>query len=121
MVFAKSVPGRVAVGDLSLEHGGNIAGHATHEVGLDVDIRPIRDARNQCTYGTNWRVSSYDRAATRILIKAIRAAAPGHIKLIYFNDPVLVDEGLTTPYFNHDDHLHVRYCEVSHADARYRC
>ena len=119
--FAKSVRGRVAIGDLGLEHGGNIGGHATHEVGLDVDIRPIRDARNQCTWGTNWRAASYDRAATRILINAIRAAAPGHIKLIYFNDPVLIKEGLSTWYANHEDHLHVRYCEVSHADARYRC
>jgi Putative peptidoglycan binding domain/Penicillin-insensitive murein endopeptidase len=119
--FAKSVRGRIAIGDLSLEHGGNIAGHATHEVGLDVDIRLIRVARNQCSFGTNWRAPSYDRAATRILIKAIRAAAPGHIKLIYFNDPVLINEGLTTWFTNHDDHLHVRYCEVSHADARYRC
>ena len=35
----------------------------------------------------------YDRGATRALIKAIRAAAPGHIKVIYFNDPVLIREG----------------------------
>ncbi len=119
--FAKSVKGRVAIGDLSEEHGGDIGGHATHEVGLDVDIRPIRDNRNQCTWGTNWRSASYDRAATRILIKAIRAAAVGHIKLIYFNDPVLVAEGLSVTYPNHDDHLHVRYCESSHADSRYRC
>jgi hypothetical protein len=119
--FAKSVKGGVAVGDLGREHGGDIGGHATHEVGLDVDIRPIRDNRNQCTWGTNWRSASYDRAATRILIKAIRAAAVGHIKLIYFNDPVLIGEGLTIQYPNHDDHLHVRYCESSHADSRYRC
>ena len=70
--------------------------HQTHEVGLDVDVRPIRDNENQCTWGTNWRFASYDRTATRALIKAIRAAAPGHVKLIYFNDPVLIREGLTT-------------------------
>ncbi len=58
-------------------------------------MRPIRDNENQCTWGTNWRFASYDRAATRALIKAIRAAAPGHVKLIYFNDPVLIREGLT--------------------------
>ena len=33
------------------EHGGDIPGHETHERGLDVDIRPIRDAENQCTLG----------------------------------------------------------------------
>ncbi len=119
--FAKTGHGRVAVGDVSHEHGGILAGHVTHRVGLDVDLRPIRDAKNQCTWATNWRYASYDRAATRTLIKAIRAAAPGHVKLIYFNDPVLIREGLTTWHSGHDDHLHVRYCERSHPIAMYRC
>jgi peptidoglycan hydrolase-like protein with peptidoglycan-binding domain len=119
--FATAGRGRVAVGDISREHGGDIAGHVTHEVGLDVDVRPIRDARNQCTLGTNWRTASYDRGATRTLIRAIRAAAPGHVKLIWFNDPVLIGEGLTRWHSGHDDHLHVRYCEASHAVAAYRC
>ena len=119
--FAATHQGRVSVGDASYEHGGNIPVHATHEVGLDVDVRPIRDAENQCTWGTNWRFASYDRAATRTLIKMIRAAAPGHVKLIYFNDPVLIREGLTTWYSGHDDHLHIRYCEPSYPIARYRC
>jgi peptidoglycan hydrolase-like protein with peptidoglycan-binding domain len=119
--FARTGRGRVAVGDVSREHGGDIAGHVTHKVGLDVDVRPIRDARNQCTWGTNWRYASYDRAATRTLIKAIRAVAPGHVKLIYFNDPVLIGEGLTTWHGGHDDHLHIRYCEASYPVARYRC
>ena len=119
--FATAGRGRVAVGDIGHEHGGDIAGHVTHELGLDVDVRPIRDAKNQCTYGTNWRSASYDRGATRTLIKAIRAAAPGHVKLIYFNDPTLIREGLTTWQSGHDDHLHIRYCEASHPVAAYRC
>lgn len=119
--FATTGHGGVSVGDISREHGGDIAGHMTHEVGLDVDVRLVRKAGNQCTWGTNWRWSTYDRSATRILIKAIRAAAPGHVKLIYFNDPVLIREGLTTWYSGHDDHLHIRYCEPSYPIARYRC
>ena len=119
--FAATGHGRVAVGDVSREHGGNIALHATHEVGLDVDVRPIRVNKNQCTWGTNWRYGSYDRTATRALIYAIRAAAPGHVKLIYFNDPVLIREGLTTWFHGHDDHLHIRYCEPSYPLAMYRC
>ena len=62
----------------------------------------------------NYRWTTYDRAATRDLIKAIRATASGHVKLIYFNDPVLIREGLTTWYSGHDDHLHIRYCEKIH-------
>ena len=59
--------------------------------------------------------------ATRALIKDIRAAAPGHVKLIYFNDPVLIREGLTTHFPGHDDHLHIRYCEHAYPLEMYRC
>jgi hypothetical protein len=113
--------GRVALGDIGFEHGGDILDHQTHERGLDLDIRPMRNAENQCSYGTTYRSTAYDRSATRALVKAIRAAAPGHVKLIYFNDPVLIREGMTTQYPNHDDHLHVRYCEPWHPSSTYRC
>jgi hypothetical protein len=119
--FARTGHGRVAVGDVSFEHGGKIPGHDTHRVGLDADLRLIRKAGDQCSRPTNRRLASYDRAATRLLILAIRAAAPGHVKLIYFNDPVLIREGLTTRFVGHDDHLHVRYCEIAYPIASYRC
>jgi peptidoglycan hydrolase-like protein with peptidoglycan-binding domain len=113
--------GRVPVGDIGYEHGGDIPGHQTHEQGLDVDVRPMRRANDQCRWGTNWRYASYDRAATRALVRAIRSTAIGHVKLIYFNDPVLIREGLTTWYSGHDDHLHIRYCERVHPIRRYDC
>lgn len=113
--------GRVALGDIGLEHGGNIPGHLTHEHGMDVDVRPMRKAQDQCTWGVNWRWSTYDRAATRDLIKAIRRTAIGHVKLIYFNDPVLIKEGLVRWYSGHDDHVHIRYCENVHQLKAYAC
>ena len=79
-----------------------------------------RDDR-QCQWGGNYRMSVYDRSATRALIKAIRASAPGHIKVIYFNDPVLIREGLTRWYRGHDDHVHVRYCARVYPLATYDC
>jgi peptidoglycan hydrolase-like protein with peptidoglycan-binding domain len=119
--FAAKGHGRVSVGDAGYEHGGNIPLHQTHERGLDIDVRPIRDNENQCQWGTNWHFASYDRAATRQLIDIIRATALGHVKLIYFNDPVLIREGRTTWFAGHDDHLHIRYCEKSYPIAQYRC
>jgi peptidoglycan hydrolase-like protein with peptidoglycan-binding domain len=114
--------GLVAVGDISLEHGGDIPGHETHERGLDVDVRPLRIANNQCSIaGTFWSSTGYDRAATRAMIRAFRAASPGHIKLIWFNDPVLIREGLTSWHSGHDDHVHVRFCEKIHPIAAYDC
>jgi len=120
-VVAGEGHGRVAVGDASFEHGGNIPGHVTHEKGLDVDVRLMRDDRNQCRAATTYRRATYDRAATLALIRAIRATAPGHVKLIYFNDPVLIRQGLVQAYPGHDDHLHIRYCEPGYPDPMYRC
>lgn len=119
--FYGSGNGPVAIGDISLEHGGDIAGHVSHEVGLDIDIRPIRLDNGQCSSGCQWNLSCYDRAATRALVQAIRNTAPGHVKLIFFNDPTLINEGLTTYYDNHDNHLHVRYCEKIHPNSYYDC
>jgi peptidoglycan hydrolase-like protein with peptidoglycan-binding domain len=113
--------GRVAIGDIGLEHGGDIAGHVSHEHGLDVDVRPMRRLEDQCRVGVSWRSSSYDRAATRDLVRAVRATARGHIKLIWFNDPVLIREGLVRWHSGHDDHLHIRYCEKIHPIAAYDC
>lgn len=120
--FAATGQGQVPLGDASFEHGGDIPGHASHEVGLDVDLWPVRTDNAQCTASRiTWQSSTYDRAATRQLVQALRAAAPGHIRLIFFNDPVLIDEGLTTQYANHDNHLHVRYCERVHPNSLYTC
>jgi peptidoglycan hydrolase-like protein with peptidoglycan-binding domain len=114
--------GQIPLGDAGFEHGGDIPGHASHDMGMDIDIWPIRTDNAQCTAGRiTWQSPEYDRAATRALAQALRAAAPGHVKLIFFNDPQLIAEGLTTQYPNHDNHLHVRYCEKVHPSSLYDC
>lgn len=120
--FVATGQGQVPLGDIGWEHGGSISGHASHQVGLDVDIWPVRTDSAQCTAGRiTWQSSTYDRAATRQLVQAIRAAAPGHVALVFFNDPTLIGEGLTTQYANHDNHLHVRYCERVEPNTLYDC
>ncbi|MGQ0837722.1 penicillin-insensitive murein endopeptidase [Actinokineospora sp.] len=120
--YASTGNGRIPLGDIGFEHGGDIPGHGSHEVGLDVDLWPIRTDSAQCTASRiTWQSSTYDRAATRALVQAIRSTAPGHVKLVFFNDPVLISEGLTTQYPNHDNHLHVRYCENVHPNSLYDC
>lgn len=121
-VFATARRGMVPLGDIGVEHGGEIPGHGSHEVGLDVDVWPVRTDNGQCDAGRiTWRSATYDRAATRQLVHAITSTAPGHVKRIYFNDPKLIAEGLTHWQANHDNHLHVRYCEKSHPNPRYTC
>lgn len=114
--------GQVPIGDAGFEHGGDIPGHSSHEQGMDIDIWPIRTDSAQCSAGRiTWQSPEYDQAATRALAKALRDAAPGHVKLIFFNDPDLIAEGLTTEFPNHDNHLHVRYCERVHPTSLYDC
>ncbi|GAB3809519.1 hypothetical protein [Micromonospora zhanjiangensis] len=36
-------------------------------------------------------------------------------------DQVLISEGLTNMQTNHDNHLHVRYCETVHPNSLYDC
>jgi peptidoglycan hydrolase-like protein with peptidoglycan-binding domain len=120
--FAATGQGQVPYGDAGFEHGGDIPGHSSHDVGMDIDIWPIRTDNAQCTAGRiTWQSATYDRAATRQLIQSIKAAAPGHVRLIFFNDPTLINEGLTTEWPAHDNHLHVRFCEKVHPSSLYTC
>jgi peptidoglycan hydrolase-like protein with peptidoglycan-binding domain len=120
--FAGTGQGKLPYGDAGFEHGGDIPGHGSHEQGLDIDIWPIRTDNGQCTAGRiTWQSTTYDRAATRQLVQAIRAAAPGHVKFIWFNDPTLISEGLTAEWPAHDNHLHIRYCEKVHPTSMYTC
>jgi hypothetical protein len=93
---------RIGVGDFSRSHGGPISGHASHQDGLDCDLRIVRADRAEAptTYYGN-----YDRAATRVLLQKLWAT--GSVWQVLFNDPTLRAEGLCTYYSGHDDHLHV--------------
>jgi murein endopeptidase len=92
---------RVAVGDMSLRHGGEIDGHATHENGRQIDIYfPRRDRRLREPH----TVAQVDLRLTRELVRAIlRAGAHGvligpHIQIA---TPARVSR-----WPHHDDHLH---------------
>ncbi|HWG89228.1 MAG TPA: penicillin-insensitive murein endopeptidase [Candidatus Thermoplasmatota archaeon] len=113
--------GPVAVGDISLQHGGDISGHASHEVGLDVDTRPIRTDGAQCSYGTSVGQSSYSSSRTQALCNDLRAYASGHVKVIWFNDQNIINSGCSKYLDYHADHLHIRYCERSHPNTSYQC
>ena len=100
--------GPIGIGCIGLNGGGvcHTAHGRSHQAGKDVDIRPIR------TDGTGDSVTifqnAYSRERTRELIKIILAA--GDVRLIYFNDEVLINEfSKVEPYADHNDHLHVSF------------
>jgi uncharacterized protein YraI len=92
---------RLGVGDISLQNGGDISGHASHERGVDADFRPIRNDRRE---GRTTRFqSTYSRTYTDRVIQLIRSETRVH--LIFFND--LNIRGVQR-WPNHDNHFHVR-------------
>ena len=84
-------------GSRSVTSGSNTAGHPGPPDPPDRDwmSTSVSSATIATSAGTGATTSSrhtIERPPAR-LIKAIRATAPGHVKLIYFNDPVLIGKG----------------------------
>jgi hypothetical protein len=98
-------------GDISLARGGSFPPHVSHRDGVDIDIRAIGNVDGRVVYGG----TNYNRNKTRELIKLIinNGILPVAIKdgrpQIGFQDPVLINEGLTLDWSGHKDHLHVRF------------
>lgn len=113
--------GRLALADVSRRGGGYFPPHLSHRMGLDADIRPVRRDGRQCIRRTTWRSRTYDRKGTRELIRAIRAAAHGHLRLIFFDDPILIRAGLTRYWPGHDNHLHVSFCSPGIRRGPFAC
>jgi hypothetical protein len=92
---------RLGIGDLSRRYGGPIDGHASHQSGLDVDIRlPRRDG----VEGPATQYS-YDRGKTQALVD--RLNAQGATLILKGYDLSL--DGPVVNWPNHNDHLHVRF------------
>jgi hypothetical protein len=96
--------GPLGIGDLSGPDGGRIDGHASHQNGLDVDIRlPRRDrARGPAN------PSNYDRALTQAVVDRLVARGASLI-LIGHSLDLRGPAGVVVRWPNHDDHLHVRF------------
>ncbi|MEZ5176514.1 MAG: peptidoglycan-binding protein [Acidimicrobiia bacterium] len=106
--------------DTSVEHGYEISGHSSHEVGLDVDIGIILDSGEHCTggnpgRGTGYTSGWYNLTGMAELIDALKRGADfgsnGMISVMYFNDPFFYQSDPLVRYAtSHHHHVHVRYC-----------
>lgn len=93
---------RIGVGDISLQHGGPIPGHASHQKGYDVDFRIMRADGKEIPVWY-WD-AAYSRSLTQKLVNLLQAT--GEIEVIFFNDPQI--KGVTA-WPGHDSHMHVRF------------
>jgi penicillin-insensitive murein DD-endopeptidase len=89
------------VGNISLQAAGPFKGHAGHQDGLGLDVRPAR--ADGAELPVSYQEKQYDRAATQRLIDAFRAT--GQVDKIYFNDSRI--QGVQ-PWAGHDNHFHVQ-------------
>ncbi|HEX5709020.1 MAG TPA: penicillin-insensitive murein endopeptidase [Pyrinomonadaceae bacterium] len=96
---------RLQIGDISRRRGGPFPPHASHQKGVDVDVRPITN--NGREEPTNIHLATYSHDLTKELCQLIRRRVPG--VRIFFNDPRLISLGLAQRLAGHDDHLHVRF------------
>jgi peptidoglycan hydrolase-like protein with peptidoglycan-binding domain len=105
-LWAGAHPNRViAVGDISRRGGGPFPPHATHKDGMDVDVRPLTN--NGVNEPTNIGAANFSHEATREMILLIRDKFD--IEVVFFNDPLTIQEGLTKHAKGHDNHVHVRF------------
>jgi murein endopeptidase len=96
---------RLGIGDLSLKGGGPfVTDHASHQNGLDVDIRlPRRDGVEGPA-----NPATYDRELTQQLVDRF-VAQGANLVLIGPSLDLAGPGGVVIRWPNHDDHLHVRF------------
>lgn len=146
--FAASVPkvsgwSGILVGDMSQPRGGPMrTGHASHQIGLDVDIWLTPSPGRTLTPEDREKISATmmvrpdrldvdPRAFTRDHVAVIRAAAQDpQVERIFVNAAIkkaLCREAggdrswmeKVRPYWGHDAHMHVRlYCQKDSPDCR---
>jgi len=93
---------RLGVGDISLPHGGPMSGHASHQKGVDVDFRILRNDGLETPVGY-WD-EAYSRKLTQQLVNLLQAT--GEVQYIFFNDSRVTG---VQHWPGHDTHMHVRF------------
>jgi N-acetylmuramoyl-L-alanine amidase/Penicillin-insensitive murein endopeptidase len=96
----------IGIGNISLNGGGVMRPHKSHQKGLDVDFRLLR--KDGARIGVDYQSPSYSRSRTQQLVDTIRANSVLDVDLILFNDPDVMG---VEPWEGHDDHLHVRFIQ----------
>jgi len=115
--------GRLGINDISMRNGGWMSGHVSHQKGVDVDLRLMRNDQVEVT--TDIYKTTYSRARTRALITDY-LHRDLDINVVLFGDPQVYGRvtsnreaecakapvssalGYVACWPNHHHHLHVR-------------
>ena len=102
---------RLVIGDISRPRGKNFGpqfgepGHASHQVGLDVDIYYPRKDRREIQPFT---AAQIDRRLSQDLVNRFVAAGASKV-FVGPNTGLTGPKGVVVPLRLHDDHLHARF------------
>ncbi|MBX2810985.1 MAG: penicillin-insensitive murein endopeptidase [Myxococcales bacterium] len=97
------------VGDISLRGGGHFPPHASHQNGLDIDLRYIRKDRRSVPLDLRIEPQAYDADATKLVMDAFVKLCPVHI--IFVDTDRIQFPIEDTPIFHangHSNHAHIR-------------
>lgn len=105
----------IFINEMAKPKGGQYKPHATHQTGLNVDIKlPKTDGSSG---GINYNSALYDRNACRSMILSFGYCSL--VKAVRFNDPDLIKEGICTFLTGHDNHLHIELTPPEIGNALY--
>jgi murein endopeptidase len=95
---------RIGIGEISLQGGGCIAGHASHQMGVDIDIAlPRNDGREEHTVVG---AAAYSRTKTQELVDLLHGNGVLKVKRIFLNDSTIKGREYQD---GHGNHIHVRF------------
>lgn len=104
----------ISIGQISHKGGGKFKPHKQHQQGVEADMRPLsKDGRDLVL---TFRSTAYSRELTREFVKLLRSNARMH--RVFFNDPQLMKESLTSRAKGHDNHLHLWFEDSPELVAR---
>ena|ERR1043166_653419 len=104
----------ISIGQLSHKGGGDFPPHHQHKLGVEADMRPLsKDGRD---LQLNFDSAAYSRDLTREFVSFLRTNARMH--RVFFNDPQLIAESLTSHAKGHDNHLHLWFEDEQESNPR---
>lgn len=103
---------RFGIGDISQKGGGPIHGHASHQKGIDFDVRLLRN--DWAESATKYQDHNYSLHLTQELIDLFWTNSKLAVQYIFFNDNKTKG---TRPWPNHDNHLHIRFFKPGSGSA----
>ena len=100
------------VGDLSLREGGRFPPHASHQNGLDIDLRYVRRDRRSAPLDLRYQRKAYDAEATKKVITAFLALCP--VRLVFMDVQRIgfdLEDNRIFHARGHSNHAHIRLDE----------